>query len=413
MPTTETANLRSRARGQTRPFDAWAALPAGFGFRGLERAAAALGPAEVVVDPFVGSGRGATFLAARGQSVIGIDAHPLMSRLSQLKLTRPGEAGELAESIEAWLAQRPRRSGRVAESDTPFPSRLVQLRDSVDPASPWAEHLRWALLGTLREAFGSGWPYRRARARDLDAREIEESLRRRGAGMSHDLAAAPQAPRATIFEADARREETWAGIEPGSVDGCLSSPPYLNQVSYAESTRMELQFLGLAKSWKEMYRSSGPLLASCTQQMTRARTDAAHQALADSPGLRALLVVHTEQLLVEQGKRKRPKRYEQLIWAYFAELSSVLGHLFRALRPGAKVAWVIGDSAPYSVYLDTPALTAVAASEAGFQLLEDSLLRRRGRRWPGAGGTRHRRELTERLIVFRRPRISQQLPLFN
>jgi hypothetical protein len=96
---------------------------------------------------------------------------------------------------------------------------------------------------------------------------------------------------------------------------------------------------------------------------------------------------------------------------YFADIAAVLEQLLPRMAPGARAAWVIGDSAPYGVRVDTPGLLGFLAEEIGFEILDDVHLRDRGQRWPGVG-KRHRLALTERVVVFRRPRefVQARLP---
>src|SRR4051794_3624165 len=71
---------------RNRPFDRWFRYPAGFSPDALQLAADAtgIGPGAVVVDPFFGSG--ATAVGLPGVSVVGIEAHPLISDLAAAKL---------------------------------------------------------------------------------------------------------------------------------------------------------------------------------------------------------------------------------------------------------------------------------------------------------------------------------------
>ena len=80
-------------------------------------------------------------------------------------------------------------------------------------------------------------------------------------------------------------------------------------------------------------------------------------------------------------------------------LEQVLKNLVSHLEPGSSALWIIGDSAPYGVYVDTPALIGELASAAGFDLREDLTLRARGDRWATAAD-RHQVPLTERLLVL-------------
>ena len=80
----------------------------------------------------------------------------------------------------------------------------------------------------------------------------------------------------------------------------------------------------------------------------------------------------------------------------------MLVQLHHHLAASSTVAWIIGDSAPYGIYIDTPTLLANLAAEVGFEFVSDLAIRSRGERWR-TNGTRHQVPLTERLLVLRRP----------
>ena len=229
--------------------------------------------------------------------------------------------------------------------------------------------------------------------------------------MARDLAAAPRDPLASIRQVDSRNAAAWRDIPAGSIDGCLTSPPYLNQLSYAEASRLELAFLGLARDWTSMSKLMNPLLlAACTQQVTVPQGTRSQSAMARYPTTARMLWNIAERLFAAQDVRRRGKRYDVVLWAYWADIAAVLAHLLPALAPGARAAWVIGDSAPYGVHVDAPALLSLLAAEMGFEVLDDRLARHRGGRWPGVGD-RHSRRLEERMIVLRRPAWGTQQPL--
>jgi hypothetical protein len=75
-----------------RRFDDWGRPRAIFSFRDLEQAAdaASVPPRGTVVDPFAGCGSAGTFLTARGETFIGIEAHRLIGELASLKGARVG-----------------------------------------------------------------------------------------------------------------------------------------------------------------------------------------------------------------------------------------------------------------------------------------------------------------------------------
>lgn len=405
-----------------RRFNAWGHYPGTFSFQALEAAFAVVSEAGVVVDPFVGTGTAATFATGRGDRFYGIEAHPLTAALAQMRMSRPGPADELRAAAHqlSCHARRAIRARDLTGEDSvlrrfvPADSltELVAFRDAVEAASErWREHLRWAVLGALRDSCGRKWPHAAPRIGSSKAKSVADLVERRLREMANELAAAPKNPDSSIVCSDSRDPKSWRHLPPASVEASVSSPPYLNQVCYAEVPRLELHFLGWAHSWKEMRAlADNRLVASSTQQVDRPRAARAWQEIAKHPGTSSTLMPLTRRLQRVQDMRPRPKRYDLLLPTYFADMIQVLKQLHRSLCPGGRAAWVVGDSAPYGVYVDTPALLGLAASEVGFEVLEDLHLRQRGGRWAGVSG-RHNRSLTERLLVLARPAPGAQEPL--
>jgi hypothetical protein len=373
-----------------------------------------------VIDPFCGTATAGTYLVGRGERFYGIEAHPLTARIAAAKFARPGPPDGLRGAADAV--------SEAAASATPGPhllgepdlllraidievlSKLVAMRDTLFArADPWEDQLLVALLGALRDCAASGWPapdIGRSRKRPPSP---TEALIRRADRMADDIAAAPREPIAHVTRGDSRTSDAWSEVEAGTIDGCITSRPYMNQVSYAEASRLELFFLGLARDWRGMTTLLHPdLLAACTQQVSvRQAKSARTAALLRTPATAAALRLLTEQLVWKQRDRTRGKPYDSLVWTYWVDMADVLSQLLRVLAPGARAVWLIGDSAPYGVHIDAPQILALLATELGFEALEDRPVRERGGRWPGVG-ERHSRRLEERLIVLRRPHWANQ-----
>ena len=83
-----------------------------------------------------------------------------------------------------------------------------------------------------------------------------------------------------------------------------------------------------------------------------------------------------------------------MVGPYFVGLAGVLSNLYEHLASGARCAWLVGDSAPYGIYLDTPTLISVLAGDLGFDILSDEKVRTRGQRWR-TNGVRRQVELSE------------------
>jgi hypothetical protein len=403
------------------PFDAWGFAPTAFSFPALEGAIEAAGlPAGArVIDPFVGSNRSGTMLAGRGNSVTGIEAHPLMAELAELKFARPGSGESLVVAAEELLTRVDRLGpgssrGPVSPVLERFVSpahlkRLIDLREGLEEhGGPWQRHLRWLVLQALRKVVGGGWPYPRPRKSKLPPEAVDQTVRTGARQMSHDLALAPRLPRGRIIKGDARDPKSWAMIPASSLGGTISSPPYLNQVCYWEVLRLEVLFLNLASNWSEMRKLvDGALITSCTQQVTKTSYAEASQQIAKWPVTAEAIEMLSLKLEFERLKRPRGKVYDLLMPSYFADLGQVFENLIPRLAPGGRLSWVIGDSAPYGVYVDTPQLIAGLAQECGLEVIEDRELRPRGGRWSQSSS----KKLSERLLVCQRPVSQLQMPV--
>jgi hypothetical protein len=400
-----------------RAFDRWFRYPAGFSPTTLLSALDAVGlePGTLCVDPFAGSASGGCEVIERGASYIGIEAHPLIAELGDLKFARPGEPSELVEAAET-LMQTAELAATDAEVDLvrrcfdePALGVLVGLRNELlrDPSARWYRHLKWALLGTLRDVatVKVGWPYQRpSQRREPPFLNVRARFLARADMMASDLESASEPPASRVVAGDSRNATTWRrAMSPQSASSCVTSPPYLNNFDYADATRLEVYFWGAASTWAELcHEIRGDMLVATTQQTRQALAASAAEHLALYPGVAASITELTSSLAVERIRRGRGKEYDRVLAPYFVGIARVLSCLHDHLEPGGVCAWIVGDSAPYGVYIDTPGLIARLAEELGFKRGSDVQLRARGERWR-TNGTRHQVALSERLVTFSRP----------
>jgi hypothetical protein len=277
------------SRGQA--YDRWFRYPAGFSPDALGRAVTAIGDAMRIVDPFFGSG--ATATAVAGKPVTGIEAHPLIADLGAAKLaTVPRDVQSLRDLADR-VAERAREHPGDPDHEHPLVQRcfdgdvlgrLAALRDAIAalPATPWERYLRWALLGTLRDVASVkvGWPYQRpGQQRDAPYRDPVARMITRVNMIADDLETQGSCPTGRVVRGDARTAAVWKrAAAPGGFDGCVTSPPYLNNFDYADATRLELYFLGTVTSWKAMCSQvRAGMVVATTQQSARA---GARRALA-------------------------------------------------------------------------------------------------------------------------------------
>lgn len=366
----------------------------------------------LVVDPFAGVATVGVQVASRGMCFAGIEAHAEIAELATLKfrITRTNlDLVEVANSIVDGL--RPGTLDGEAELicssfDEKALGLLVAIRERVQEAatSPWYLHLKWSLLAALRDCAGVkvGWPYQRPAVarRPRDSSPVRSFLRRIE-WMAEDLHESEIAGRGRVVCGDARLTEPWNEIGAPAM-AVVSSPPYLNNYDYADATRLEVYFWGTARTWRELTtRIRAPMIAGSTQQTSRPASEAAKLELRrHAPNSAEEILALESALAIERAARPRGKEYDQLVVTYFRDLTLALVQVRGHTVEGAPVRLVLGDSAPYGVYVDTPGLIAKIAGELGFESEPSLTLRTRGQRWH-SNGIRHAIPLSEKLLRMR------------
>jgi hypothetical protein len=407
-------NGQGRANGPTCTdrFSRWFRYSAGFSRDSLERAfdTIALPPGSTIVDPFAGVATAGISAIERGLGFTGIEAHVQIAELARLKFASPRNA-RLVRREATGLARNLKPAQRYAENELilrcfepDILSELVAIRRRIQrkPRSISSLLLKWALLATLRDvaAVQVSWPYQLPRRRRIPrfASPLER-FEERVEMMASDLDNSPNR-RVKIIASDARRSGAWKNLR---VDGCVTSPPYLNNYDYADATRLEMYFWRAAASWADLCTNFRDGMIIATTQQTSAR-----KATRAWPLLREYPSVHDEakslasDLKKKRDERGRGKTYDLVLPAYLLDISYVLKHLYKSVKPGGNLVWIIGDSAPYGTYIDTPKLIGDLAQYSGFDLCSDEELRLRGLRWR-SNGSRHQLRLAERMLHFRKP----------
>ncbi|WP_239083998.1 hypothetical protein [Asanoa ishikariensis] len=205
-----------------------------------------------------------------------------------------------------------------------------------------------------------------------------------------------------VVAGDSTRRSSWELIAPASAAGCVSSPPYLNNFDYADATRLELYFWGEVRTWAEMCSTvRAGMVTATTQQSSVAAARSAEAFLAQHGTVADEVADLATKLRDERKQRPRGKEYDRVVPEYFASMSQILANLSLALATNSCAVWLVGDSAPYGVYIDTPGIIGRLAREHGFGVKQDVKLRKRGQRWSG-NAARHNLELSERLILLHR-----------
>ncbi|MDY3562881.1 site-specific DNA-methyltransferase [Gemmata sp. JC673] len=350
-----------------------------------------------VFDPFAGSGTVVLEAEAAQLDGIGTDSHPFVFRVAQAKLdwrTNPADLTAIGAEIVTRAKRYKSHSRTYPELLTKcYPEgtlhRLEALRRSLLESTDDRAvcRLAWlALVAILRECSPVGtaqWQYvlpKKSKAKSLDPFEAYAAKVRLFAA---DMAArqrAPHGPEGRINADDARKLSTvpdqWAEL-------VVTSPPYANNYDYADATRLEMTFFGEIEGWgglQEQVRRH--LVHACTQHVTPLikKTD---ELIAD-PVVDAISDELKEvcgKLGAERQTRGGKKAYHTMVAAYFLDMGTVWQSLRRVSAPGCRVCFVVGDSAPYGVYVPVDRWLGELAVAAGFKSFRFEKTRDRNTKW--------------------------------
>jgi DNA modification methylase len=191
----------------------------------------------------------------------------------------------------------------------------------------------------------------------------------------HDKADVP----ANLVNGDARSINH---IHDGDIDLAITSPPYLNNFDYADSTRLELYFLGWAKTWDDITKSvRNKLIISATTQILRNDEERYELPNDMNRKIREQILEKVEKLRKLRLEHGGKKSYDFMVMGYFSDMYFNLKEIFRVLDKPSKYIMVLGDSAPYGVYVPTDTLLGDIAVSIGFSKYSIIKLRDRNIKW--------------------------------
>ncbi|MGC8954302.1 MAG: hypothetical protein ACP5N5_06260 [Desulfurococcus sp.] len=410
------------------PVHRWIRFPAGFSADLVRRTFAIFNVRRgmIVLDPFTGSGTLNVEAKRRGVDSLDVEAHPLLAKIARVKVYWDYDLPRLREYAER-LHARIRSSFDNREylkvSVDNVPELLFKVYDEetlrklyyVKAAIEEAELPRdvrdffeLALIAILRKTtdVDVGWPYILPRKKKRKAREVYEAFVEQVRLMISDLEIvrreAREDTKATIYEGDARNMREVGGEE---TDFIFTSPPYLNNYDYADRTRLELYFLGWCRTWSEITEKiRSRLIIASTTQVERSTMEYMRPSKLIPGDVAEEIWRKVLQLREERGRHGGRKDYDLMVLGYFNDMVLALREMARVLKPDHYTVMILGDSAPYGVYIPTPEYLGRIAVNVGFKDYRVVKLRRRGHKWRyiQETGRRHNVELGEYMLILRK-----------
>ena len=368
---------------------------------------------QTVLDPFCGTGT--TLVECKKLDIpsVGIERNPIAGFASRTKVNWSidphvliSHAQEIADRMLERLqsegindfgdATRSQIDGkRTADLRTLPPDRMALLvKNSISPlplhktlllldtldqhkAEAVREHERLALAAAMVSEIGNlhFGPEVGVRRIQEDAPVISPWLDRVRT-MSSDLTMLQTraTTEATVHLADARRLDEF--LEPASIDAVITSPPYPNEKDYTRTTRLESVLLGFIRDKQDLRGLKQELVRSNTRSVYKA--DADDNLVAEHDGIQQIARC-IEERRIEQGKTSGFERqYARVTKLYFGGMVRHLSGLRSRLRPGARLAYVVGDQASYlRVMIRTGRILGDLAQSLGYELTGIDLFRTR------------------------------------
>jgi len=374
----------------------WANFIAGYSIEFVEACLSELVPSDnVVLDPFLGCGT--TLVAARnlGFNGVGYEVHPIFYTLARAKLKNyvSDDINEIADKLLTetvpikWSTDAQKFITKMySESNREAISRAATAVHSIPAAS---NALAVALFLKASEMACEAQTDGIYKAPDSKKRSIsfQRAVKLAVSLFKEDIESdwyQTHWVNQPIPGCHLKSAESMAELKNNSIGICITSPPYLNNFDFAEMTRLHLYLLGWADSWKnitQLVRKS--LITNTTTALQHKKTDEFQASKRDSlpAELRQELALIVDQLAAQKKHRAGKKDYDFLVYPYYSQIQSVLLEVFRLLKSGGRVHWVVGDAALYGIHLKTHQHTKTLMETIGFSEVTVNFIRKRGHRW--------------------------------
>ncbi|MEG3934448.1 DNA methyltransferase [Microcoleus sp. T3_B1] len=381
------------------PIHRWFRYSAGFSAAWVEQVIAELEP-QTILDPFAGSGTVCVTADKLGINSCGIEAHPFVCKLAKGKLAWMVNIPEFLAAvteIKAFAASLPPKLPEkipVLLSKCYTDERLIDLfkirQAYLEIAPSLSEELQslifLAICAILRPSSHVGtaqWQYILPNKRKAKTCEPFEILEKQVAMMQEDMYQMQfisRESRATFIQEDARKLKS---IPARSIDLIITSPPYANNYDYADATRLEMTFWGEVNSWGDLHDTVRKyLIRSSSQHVSKDRV-CLDTLIGESIiyPIRDELIPICQELKEIRVTKSGNKAYHTMIAAYFIDMGFVFQALRRVAGSNCKICFVIGDSAPYGVYVPVEQWLGQLAVGAGFNSWHFEQIRERNVKW--------------------------------
>lgn len=414
------ANIGSAKDNMSSPVHNWYKFTAGFSYKFVDIILEDYKDKDIVVyEPFAGCGTTLVECQKLGFRSIGNESQELMCNVIHAKLNwtiTKQQYTRAKNNIKKYVEE----NKRIAEITAKFHPLLVTLYDEPSLRELYCirdgikrlrnkdvqQFFNLALSQTLHKAaiHPIAVPYISRSTFLSDSGRAWEKFQRISEQMYSDIQQMPHHEQlATVYNWDSRvKNEDVADDFCGL---CITSPPYLNNLDYGEVSKVHSHFFEMTNDWNDItekvrrklvtgatthYRDTEFVMEEFTQ-----KEFAQHNS--DTMGK---LVELYGRIKENAKQRKGKKSFHILMMHYFEDMYYVLKEMRRVLRYGGEAYLVLGDSAPYGIYVPTTQILGDIALSAGFTEFSIHKIRSRGDKWKNLKN-RHNISLSENILILK------------
>lgn len=399
------------------PIHNWYKFTAGFSYKFVEFILKEIPNDAIIYEPFAGCGTTLVSAQKCGYFAIGNEGQELMHDICQAKLNWDINKSCINDNlvrIERVVNEKSQTYDISKENallqelyDSNNLKILCIIRNYIlqieDPKIQL--FFKLALSNVLHKTsiYPIAVPYISRNKRLMNNGQPYEKFKNVCVDMINDIQVQPESyPRAVVYLHDSRERNY--NIDTNLCSLCITSPPYLNNLDYGEVSKVHTHFWGITQSWNDITQKvRSQLVTGATTHYKDAefnledflQTDFAIRNQKILPDLSRMYFEIKKNAKNRAGK----KSFHILMMHYFEDMYRVLLEMRRVLQPASKAYLILGDSAPYGVYVPTTQLLGEIAISAGFNEYAIYKLRSRGTKWKSLSN-RHNIELSENILVL-------------
>lgn len=351
----------------------------------------------ILLDPFLGSGTTSIAASEIGNKSYGFEGHPFIARVAKAKNLWHLDPKDFNETCQLLLAKAKESHSETVRHDEKTLlgkcynyntlnslDKLKLAYEELTNDDPVWELVRLNITSILRLCSKAGtaqWQYILPNKTKSKVADVFTAFEAKKDIMISDMIHAQSQGWSDL--ACIQQQDTREKFETPKCNLLITSPPYPNNYDYADSTRLEMMFWGEIEGWSDLKHAVRPhLMRSCSQH------SASDKVILDEILEESLLfpirneletvVRNLAEIRLTKGGRKA---YHTMIAAYFLDLAKIWKNSRTVMSSDSRICFVIGDSAPYGVYVPAERWLGELALAAGFKSFTFEKLRDRNVKW--------------------------------